>query len=197
MTPPEVRAATRKGRALTLLAMAAFLAAALLAGCASLLGPRRVTLTQAELEQRLSTQFPLDRELLELLSVRVAAPRVQLLPESNRLAIEFDMSLAERLSSRDFPVSVALDSGLHYDATQGAVTLADVRVQRVRATRLPPQLSQMIDRLGAPLLGPLLEGLPVHRFTSEQLRDAEGRGYRPDRIDVTRDGVEMTLVPIR
>lgn len=187
------RAARRR---LALRGLAALGASVALAGCASLLGPRTVTIGEDELAQRLAARFPLDRRLLELLDMRVAAPRVRLLPESNRLGIDLELTLDERLSRRRFPVAVSLQSGLRFDATQSAVTLADVRVQRLRVDGMPEAAAETLQRFGAPLLESVLDGVAVHRFTQDQLEAASGRGWRPGAIDVTPHGVRITLQPV-
>ena len=167
-----------------------------LAGCAGLLGPRTLTLSEAELTQRLAARFPLDRRLLEVLDVRIATPRVTLLPQTNRVGVALELTLDERLTRRSFPMAVALESGLRYDAATTSVRLADVRVQDVRIDGLPERVGEVFQRLGAPLLEQLIDGAPIHRFTPEQLKTAEGRGWRPDTIAVTSRGVEITLQPI-
>ncbi len=175
---------------------AAFAAMSMLAGCASLLGPRTVTIGEDELAQRLAARFPVDRRLLELFDLRIATPRVRLLPESNRLGIDLELTLDERLSRRRYPVAVSLESGLRFDAAQSAVTLADVRVQRLRVGGMPEAAAETVQRLGAPLLESVLDGVAVHRFTAQQLDAAAGRGYRPSAIDVTPRGVQITLQPV-
>ena len=178
------------------LLLALLLGAASLPGCASLLGPRTFTLTEDDLAQRLATRFPVDRRVLELLDLRIGTPRVTLKPETNRVGIELDLSLAEQLSQRAFPLAVALDSSLRYDAAQSAIKLADVRVLKLSIEGLPEALVAPMQRLGAPLLEQLLEGGVVHRFTPEQLQLAQGQGLRPDAIAVTPRGVEISLLPI-
>lgn len=167
----------------------------LLGACASLLGPRTFTLSEHELSQRLAERFPVDRRLLDMLDVRIAAPRVTLQPAANRIGVELDLSLADMLSRRKFPLALSLDSGLRYDTLQSAVTLADVRVQSLRSDALPASLAATVQRFGAPLAEQVLEGTVVHRFTPEQVQLAQGQGLEPGAIDVTPRGVRITLLP--
>ena len=64
------------------------LAAALLASCAGLGGPKVITLDEAELARLVARHFPLERRAFELIELRVEAPQMALLPQSNRLATE-------------------------------------------------------------------------------------------------------------
>src|SRR6266516_2389292 len=72
---------------------AAALAALLwLAGCAGLGGPRVFTFSEADITRALERRAPFEKRFMELLDVHIAAPRVRLLLESNRVATEMDVS---------------------------------------------------------------------------------------------------------
>lgn len=192
----EPIASPRRSRAGAAAALLLATLLSLLGACAAALGPRTITLSEAELTQRLAERFPQDRRLLELLDLRLGTPRVTLLPQLNRVAVEMDFDLSERVTQRSFALQVALDAALRVDESAGAVTLADVRLQRLGTAGLPDVLTPTVLRLGTPLVELALEGTPVHRFTPEQLGKAASRGWRPGPITVTPRGVELTLLPI-
>lgn len=173
------------------------LAAGILPGCAGVLGPRSVTISEEELTHHLAQRFPVERSLLDWIDLRLDTPRVVLRPDTNRVAVEMGFELRERLSRRSFPLRIGLDSALRYDAGVGAVVLSDVKVQRIGVAGLPEQVAPVVLQLGAPLAERLLEGMAIHRFTQQQLTSAAGHGLRPDAIRVTPRGVEMTLVPLK
>jgi hypothetical protein len=52
----------------------------LLSACASIVGPRTVTITQDELQQKLAAKFPLQKRVLEVFNVTVATPSLMLQP---------------------------------------------------------------------------------------------------------------------
>lgn len=183
-------------RALAQLVAAAFAAVAL-PGCAGLLAPRSVTISEEELTRQLAQRFPLDRSLLDWIDLRLDTPRIMLRPDTNRVAVNMGFELRERLSRRSFPLRIGLDSALRYDAAKGAVVLSDVKVQRLGVAGLPEELAPVVLQLGAPLAEHLLEGMAIHRFTQQQLTSASGHGLRPDAIRITPRGVEMTLVPLK
>ena len=79
-----------------------------LAGCAALLGPRTVEIPEARLQQVLARQFPLRSRVLELFDINVAAPRLTLLPETNRVATEFDLAIGDRLLKTPYQGTLAL-----------------------------------------------------------------------------------------
>ncbi len=172
-------------------------AAALLAGCAGLAGPRTVTVSEAELQQALQRQFPFDGRLLELIDLRIASPRLRLLPASNRLATELELRIGERLLSGGYRGSLSLDHGLRYDELDQSVRLADVRVQRLRVDALPAGLQTALDRVGPVLAEQLLEGLSIYRLSADDAQKLRASGYRAQGLRVTSRGVEITLAPER
>src|SRR5882672_7383570 len=73
------------------------LVALLAAGCAGLFGPRTIDVPEARLQQIVARQFPLKSRVLELFDIDVAAPRLTLLPEANRIASELEFTIGNQL----------------------------------------------------------------------------------------------------
>lgn len=172
------------------------LAVMALAGCAGLAGPKVVTLDEAELARLMAKNFPLERRALEVLELRVDAPRVTLLPQSNRLATEFEVQALERLSARRYFGRMAMEYALRYDETAQAVRLADVRVRRLQFDGAAESLQPLVDRLGSLLAEQVLRDAVIYRFRPEDLERAGRRGWRPGAVTVTERGVEITLMPL-
>lgn len=168
----------------------------LLAGCAGLGGPKVITLDEADLTRLIAKNFPLDRRALELLEVRMDAPKVSLLPQSNRLATELEVQATERLSARSYRGQMALEYALRYDEQAQAVRMTDVRVRRLQFDGAGERLQPMVDRLGGLLAEQVLKDAVIYRFKPEDLDKAGRRGYRPGAVTVTSRGVEITLVPL-
>jgi hypothetical protein len=176
---------------------AAVLAALLwLAGCAGLGGPRVFTFSEADITRALERHAPFERRFMELLDVQIAAPRVRLLPESNRVATEMDVSTSERLSGRAYQGRIAFDFGVRYDDSEGAIRLNHVRVSQFQIDNAPPAMQSRVNRLGGLIAEQLMENLVLYRFKPADLKTAEGLGLRPGSLAVTARGVEVTLAPI-
>lgn len=171
-------------------------AALLLAGCAGIGGPKVITLDEAELARLMAKNFPLERRALEVLELRLEAPRVALLPTSNRLSTDLDLQVSERLSARRYQGRLSMDYGLRYDEAAQAVRLADVRVQRLQLDGAGERLQPYVERLGALLAEQVLRDAVIYRFKPEDLDKAGRRGYRPGAVTVTSRGVEITLAPL-
>ena len=167
-----------------------------LVGCASVLGPRTFTLSEADLTRQIANQFPLERSLLGALNVKVEAPRVKLLPESNRIGTELNFTGSLPRPAKSARGVIALDYALRYDEASQSVRLTQVRVTRLQFDTSRDQPKAAVDRFGSLLAEQLLNDLPIYRFKPEDLRNAEGKGFRPSAVAVTSRGVEITLIPI-
>ena len=169
----------------------------ILPGCAQFAGPRVITLSEADLVRLLDKQFPFERRFLEVLEVHVAAPRLTLLPQANRIAAVLELQTNDRLGGRSYRGRLAMDYALRYDEASQAVRLAQVKVDRIEFDAIPAALQPAIDRLGPLLAEQLLKDQPIYRFKPEDLRNAQGLGYTPSAVTVTARGVEITLAPLR
>ena len=175
---------------------ASMLAAAVLtAGCAALMGPRDVEVSQAQLQQAIERRFPIERRYLELLDVTVAAPRVLLRPEANRLATEFEVLVSDRVFHGQHRGTIALNYGLRFEASDNSVRLTNVRIDRFEIDGAPALLRQQLDRLGVQLAEQTLNERPVYTLRPKDVEAVQGRGYRPGDIRVTSTGVVVTLLP--
>ena len=112
--------------------MPALISVAGLAGCAGLIGPQTLTLSEAELQALIARAFPLQRRVLELLDVQMSAPQLRLLPDSNRLAVALVVSTQDRVFGRSARGSLRFDAALRWDAAEAAIRLTQVRVQQLR-----------------------------------------------------------------
>ena len=172
-------------------------AALALAGCAGLGGPSTITLSEADLARLIEKRFPSDRRVMEVIDFRVDAPRLRLLPETNRIASEFSVSATDKLFGRAFAGKLALESALRYDEASREVRLTQVRVNRLQFDGMPPQMQNTVNRLGGLLAEQLLDGVPIYTFKQGDLDRGLQRGVQPGAVTVTSRGVEITLVPVQ
>lgn len=196
---------------LLLSAPAALGAVALLAGCAGLGGPRVITLGEAELARLVGASFPVERRLLEVLDVQLAAPTIALLPERNRLSVLLRLKSTERLFGRSLEGRLRFDSALRYEPADASVRLTQVRVVQLdlgaTSTDLPPDgvragdggagaqasAAGWLQRLGPALAERVLDELSIYRLGAARLAQLREHGLQPGAVTVTARGVEITL----
>ena len=181
-----------------------------LAGCASLLGPQVITLGQADLDRLLARKFPMTRRVLELLEVTLTAPRIQLLPERNRIAVVLDLASQERLSGLAGRARLGFDSALRYEPRDATLRLTQVRVQQLSldgssptlpgattaagpSSTVAPVAPGLLARLGQSLAATALDEMVLYSVPAERLADLRRLGLVPGAVTVTVRGVEITL----
>ncbi|MBL8362457.1 MAG: DUF1439 domain-containing protein [Rubrivivax sp.] len=170
-------------------------AAALLSACSMLDGPRTVTLSEGELQQRVERAFPVERRVLEVFDVSLGTPRLTLLPERNRIATELSVAARERVLGGRWSGQLAFDAALRWDAVDQTLRLSEVRVQRFTFDGSGGG-RPAAERLAAVLAEQVLENRPIYRLTPERAARLEQAGVMPGSVAVTRGGVEVTLQPV-
>jgi hypothetical protein len=167
------------------------LLAALLSACATL--PREVEVSRAQLEAALARRFPFEARAGGLFTARAGVPRLELLPDSNRLRLAFGIDATERVTRSSAHAEVALSFGLRYEPADASIRATEVRAEDLSVQGLPAGWREVF-RLAAGLVAEeMLEDAVLHTFSAEDL--ARARGLRPGSIRVTPTGVRMELVP--
>ncbi len=163
-----------------------------LAACAGLGGPRTVTFEPAEIERLLARGFPVERRVLEVFDVSLAAPGVQLLPERSRLGLTAVLRARDRVLGGTWQGHIAFDAALRWQPADQTVRLAQVRVQELVLDGAAPR--PVAERLAAVLVERELEGLAIYRLSPERAAVLQAQGLAPGAVTVTARGVEITLV---
>jgi hypothetical protein len=184
------------------LAMAAWASvasvAAGLSACAGLGGERSFRVDEAELQALLEKNFPVDRKLLELFDVTLKAPRVRLLPETNRVAAELELASSDRLLGRLLSGRLAFDAQLRIEPSDNSLRLAQVRVQQFTlgsGQGAGNERGLPLDRIGSAVAERVLEGLAVYTLPPERAARLRQLGLAPQAVAVTRGALEVTLAP--
>ena len=158
-------------------------------------GARGMTLSEARLNELLTRQFPYTRSLSGLAELSLVSPRLSLLPASNRLATAFDLVLTERLAGGRYTGALDLDYGLRFDAGEGALRMADVRVNRLALDQLPRAQQQLVSQYAPRLAEQLLADLVIYRLPAEQLALARNLGLAVGALRVLPEGLRIELTP--
>lgn len=172
----------------------AFLLGSLLAGCASLSGPRQVEIPLAKLQAGLDRRFPMDNRLFELLDLRLSHPRLTLLPETDRVAINLEAYVAPPFMQQSFTGTLAVSGHLYVDAARGAVFMKEPHVDGFTLSGIDSGRQQQFAGAANKLMDKLVRDVPVYNFRLEDLRYA-GIQFIPTRLVTTRTGLLVTLEP--
>jgi hypothetical protein len=176
---------------------AAIAAAALVAltGCASLMPPDRVTISEADMTAALARSFPLQRQMLEVLDVKVTSPRLSLLPDTNRIGAQLEISALDRLFGQSLQGRIAFETGLRFEPSDQSLRMTRVRVIDLHFDEAGVKTSRnpAARKLGASLAELVLEDFALHRLRPDQVQRLAQAGLRPGEVTVTPRGVEIRL----
>lgn len=160
-------------------------------------GPRVVTVSQAQLAERIHAQFPLRRRYLELFDLTLSSPRLRLIPAENRLGTRVDYALGDFWGdSRRYEGTITLSYGLRLQPADLSVRMTDVRLEAFDAPLLSGPMARQVQRLGGLVAEHLLNDFTLHRFKPEDLRSVTQRGYRLGELRVVDEGLQVELLPI-
>jgi hypothetical protein len=167
-----------------------------LGGCASL-GPRHVTLSEADLQRLLERQFPREQRVMEVFDLRIARPTLRLLPERSRIATEVEVTAGERLTGRTLRGSLALDYGLRYEPSDASLRLTQVRVQDLKLDGGGTALQGQAARMGGMLAERALDDFVVYRVDEVRRDQLRRAGVAGADIVITARGVELRFTEAR
>ena len=182
-----------RARRRLLAGLAAACGAALLASCASVLGPREVDLPLHKLQAGLDRRFPVDNRLLELFDVRLSRPQLNVLP-GDRVSLTVDASVAQSFLRTPLAGTLAFSGRLYIDQARSGVYVAEPRIERFAVSGIDESIGRQLTRAANGVLDRALLDIPVYSFRMEDLRYA-GVQYVPTRIATTANGLRVSLEP--
>lgn len=171
-------------------------AAALLAGCASLTGPREVEVPLERLQRGLDERFPLQQRALGVFELQLSRPQVALLRDNDRLALSADVAVTSPLLRHALQGSVALSGRLLVDNVRNAVVLSDARVERFTVGGTDTAMQGQLTAAANVIVERIVRDVPVYHFRPDELRYL-GVQYVPTAIHTTRSGLSVRFEPVK
>jgi hypothetical protein len=174
----------------------ALAASGLLASCASIVGPRRVELSQARLQAGLERRFPLRNRLLELFDVQLTHPQLAILAQSERVGLTLDASVSPPFLRQSWRGTLGLSGRLLLDGAQNAVFLTDARVDRFDIEGIDAGRARDLRHAADLLVSQLVRDLAVYTFHPDDLRYA-GVQFVPTRLETVPGALVVTLEAVK
>jgi hypothetical protein len=163
----------------------------LLAGCATMPGPRSFTLAATDIERLIEADLGSTFELFKGLDVR--RPEVALMPVSGRLQLTWNVRVPDGPTNAPLGVAVALAGKPTLNSVRSGVQLTEVTLEDVRVTGVPVLfsfgLAQLGERKGVALPDLPLISLPADKLTRKQV------AYSATGVAVTFGGLRIDLEP--
>lgn len=172
MTNNKHLGAGRRRLVLRGLLLGAPLLAGLLSGCAGLIGPRQIDLSQDRLQQSMERRFPLHQRALGVLDVELSHPQLTILDQNDRVSLSLDASVAPLLARQSWNGSMAISGRLTVDRARNAVYLSDAHVDRFVFDGLDEGRQHQVASVANLLSEKVVRDIPVYTFRPEDLRYA-------------------------
>ncbi|MYM67929.1 DUF1439 domain-containing protein [Pseudoduganella sp. FT55W] len=151
---------------------ALFAAALLLAACATLIGPREVSLPQEKLQASLERKFPLHQRVLGVFEVELSHPQLAILAENDRVALTVELGVTLLLARQSWRGSMVVSGRLRVDSFSNAIYIADAHVDRFNVAGLDEGKQNQLASVANLLSDKVIRDMPVHSFRPEELRYA-------------------------
>lgn len=166
----------------------------LVAGCASVVGPRDVNVPIDKLQSSLSARFPFRQRYLELLEVTATNPRLQLQPDTNRVVATVDAKVAPLFMRRTFNGTLTFSGIVAIDAARNAVVLREPRMENLTLDSVDEKLTAQLAKFSGALAQSAVGDVPLYIFDPVQFRYG-GVQFTPTRIVTTPRALVVTFEP--
>jgi len=168
----------------------------LLASCATMIGPRRIELSQSRLQAGLERRFPLRNRMLELFDVQLTRPRLAIMPETDRVGLSLDVSVSPPFLRQSWNGALAMSGHLVLDNVRNAVVLSATHVDSFDVDGMDGNRVRDLGRAADLLVNQLMRDMPVYSFHPDDLRYA-GVQFIPTRLETAPGALFVTLEPAR
>ncbi len=158
-------------------------------------GPPGYKVSLAQMQQGVGTRFPRRYPVQGLLDLELQTPRLQLLPEQNRLRAEMAVVAAGPALNRAHQGSFDVDFGLRYEPSDRTLRAHQLRLARLAFPTLQPRVSEMLNAYAPRLADQSLREGVLHELSAQDLRAVDAMGMQPGEITITTTGLVVGLVP--
>jgi hypothetical protein len=163
------------------------------AGCTGPSGPRGVSLSLAQMQDKLATRFPRRYPVAGLVELNLQTPRLALRPARNRINAVMAVEASGPALRRTHTGSLDVDFALRFELSDQTVRATELQVNALQIDGLPAQASTLLAGLGPTLAQQALREVVIYQVRPRDLALADSLGLQPGRIIVTAQGLEIEL----
>ncbi|KVD57713.1 DUF1439 domain-containing protein [Burkholderia ubonensis] len=166
-----------------------------LAACASTFPfiPDHYTFSRGDAQKAVARKFPYQKTVAQVLDVSLANPVVGLLPDQNRIAVQFDAHFVSPFLRAPVNGKFTVSGQLAYDAPSRSVVIKAPAVDNLALDGDAQMYAQQIGAAAGMIATQLLTDYPIYTFKPEQLQFA-GVNYEPGTITILTNGIRVAIV---
>lgn len=167
---------------------------AVITACAST--PRSVSISEYEIQQRMTEQLSVPITLLKIFDISLTNPVIRLDEGTERLNAQMDTVISNPLSGEPLIGKINISGKLQFDAVRNAVVLAESKIDKLdfQGTGLDDKYSELFNLLVAKLGGELLNNVPLYTLKPDDLR-VGNRRYAPSQFNIVGRELKITMQP--
>ena len=158
-------------------------------------GPRSVTLSLDQMQEKLATRFPRRYPVAGLAELNLQTPRLSLRPERNRINAVMAVEASGPALRRTYNGSMDVDFALRFEPSDQTVRATELEVLALQLDGLPAQASTLLAGLGPTLAQQALREVVLYQVRPRDLALADSLGLQPGRMTVTPQGLVIELAP--
>jgi Protein of unknown function (DUF1439) len=177
----------------TLFKIVTIAAAIFLAGCAGL-AEHTVTVSEAQLQQKLQAKLIAPMTVMKIFSLALTNPVIKLDGQTERMSASLDAQISNPFS-RAMSGKAAISGKLRFDAISNSVLLTDARLESLNIDGLGGRNAELVSILGQQLGTELLKDFPLYTLKPDDLKLA-GITLTPKLMRITPQGLQVTLSPL-
>lgn len=166
---------------------------ALLTACAGM-GTKTFHVTEAQIQEKLNQKLALPLSLLKIFNVSLSNALVKFDQTTGRMHTTLDTKLSSQLFNEAYQGTLGLSGKVRFDAATSAVVLDEPAIETFNLNGMEDANNELLQALAKKLGGQLLNGLTLYTVKPEDLV-LGGRQYQPKDLQVTPQGLQITLVP--
>ncbi|NVO05365.1 MAG: DUF1439 domain-containing protein [Rhodoferax sp.] len=157
--------------------------------------PPHTTVSMAQMQAALAQRFPLRYPVPGLLNLDLQTPRLQLLPQQNRLGASMAVEAAGPALQRSHQGMFTVDFALRYEASDTTIRAYRLHLSQLQFPSLQPSVVALLNSYAPALAEQALLEVVLYRLRPQDLALADGLGMQPGSLTVTERGVVVGLVP--
>lgn len=166
----------------------------LLSACAG--NPRTVSISESELQSRVTEELSVPIALLKIFDVSLSNPVIRLDEGTERLHAQLDTQINNPLSDEPLLGTINISGKLRFDASKSVVMLGESRIENlnIKGIGLDDKYSELFNVLAARLGAELLNDVPLYTFKPDDLKVGAQR-YAPSDFRIVGRNLRITLQP--
>jgi hypothetical protein len=169
--------------------------AIIVTACTSL-GDRTVSISEGQIQQKLNEKLAIPISLLKVFDVNLSNSLVTFDKATGRMHTTMDTRLSSNLFHENLSGKIGISGKLRFDQASSSVVLDEPKVEQFNLDSADGKYNELLNALAKTVGGEMLNGLTLYTVKPEDL-NIHGTQYNPKDLQITDQGLQITLSPLR